>query len=137
MPKVQTITREHTKPLIEPYGLAEAVRAGDLLYIAGQTGLDEDHKVVAGGLKAQATQEGPPVLLCFIEGPPAFALSGVGKAARREKVIASLTRFCGAAAAAPLDYDDNDWTTEPWTYGYVGAMPPGVMTRFGHALRMP
>jgi len=56
MSKVQTITREHMKPLFEPYGLAEAVRAGDLLYIAGQTGLDEGHQVVGGGLKAQATQ---------------------------------------------------------------------------------
>jgi 2-iminobutanoate/2-iminopropanoate deaminase len=56
MSKVQTITREHMRPLIEPYGLAEAVRAGDLLFIAGQTGLDEQHQVVDGGLKAQATQ---------------------------------------------------------------------------------
>lgn len=56
MSKVQTISREAMKPLIEPYGLAEAVRAGDLLYIAGQTGIDESHQVVAGGLKAQAVQ---------------------------------------------------------------------------------
>ena len=56
MSKVQTISREAMKPLIEPYGLVEAVRAGDLLYIAGQTGLDETHQVVAGGLKAQAVQ---------------------------------------------------------------------------------
>jgi enamine deaminase RidA (YjgF/YER057c/UK114 family) len=56
MSKVQTVTREHMKPLIEPYGLAEAVRAGDLLYVAGQTGLDEQHQVVEGGLKAQAVQ---------------------------------------------------------------------------------
>jgi 2-iminobutanoate/2-iminopropanoate deaminase len=56
MSKVQTITREHMKPLIEPYGLAEAVRAGDLLYVAGQTGLDAQHQVVEGGLRAQATQ---------------------------------------------------------------------------------
>jgi 2-iminobutanoate/2-iminopropanoate deaminase len=54
--KVQIISREAMKPLIEPYGLAEAVRAGGLLYIAGQTGLGEDHRVVAGGLKAQAAQ---------------------------------------------------------------------------------
>jgi 2-iminobutanoate/2-iminopropanoate deaminase len=56
MSKVQTISREAMKPLIEPYGLVEAVRAGGLLYIAGQTGLDETHQVVAGGLKAQAVQ---------------------------------------------------------------------------------
>ena len=56
MPVVQTITRQHMRPLIEPYGLAEAVRAGDLLYLAGQTGLGDDHQVVEGGLKEQATQ---------------------------------------------------------------------------------
>ena len=37
MSKVQTINRETMKPLIEPYGLVEAVRAGDLLYLGGQT----------------------------------------------------------------------------------------------------
>ena len=57
MNRVQTVTREAMKPLIEPYGLAEAVRAGDTLYIAGQTGLDPaTHQVVPGGLKAQALQ---------------------------------------------------------------------------------
>ncbi len=56
MPKVQTISREAMRPLIEPYGLVEAVRAGDLLYLSGQTGIDETHQVVAGGLKAQAAQ---------------------------------------------------------------------------------
>jgi 2-iminobutanoate/2-iminopropanoate deaminase len=56
MAEVETITREHMKALIEPYGLAEAVRAGDLLHIAGQTGLDARHQLAAGGLRAQATQ---------------------------------------------------------------------------------
>jgi len=56
MSKVQTISREAMKPLIEPYGLVEAVRAGDLLYLGGQTGIDESHQIVAGGLKAQAVQ---------------------------------------------------------------------------------
>ena len=56
MSKVQTLSREHMKLLIEPYGLAEAVRAGELLFVAGQTGLDEQHRLAAGGLKAQATQ---------------------------------------------------------------------------------
>jgi 2-iminobutanoate/2-iminopropanoate deaminase len=54
--EVQRITRDAMRPLIEPYGLAEAVRAGSMLYIAGQTGIDESHQVVAGGLKAQAAQ---------------------------------------------------------------------------------
>ncbi|HEY1749793.1 MAG TPA: RidA family protein [Caulobacteraceae bacterium] len=56
MAKVETITREAMRPLIEPYGLAEAVRAGGMLFIAGQTGMDETHQIVAGGLRAQAAQ---------------------------------------------------------------------------------
>jgi enamine deaminase RidA (YjgF/YER057c/UK114 family) len=56
MAKVEPITRPSMRPIIEAYGLAEATRVGDLLYIAGQTGLDETGQLVAGGLKAQATQ---------------------------------------------------------------------------------
>lgn len=53
---VERITREHMKALIEPYGLCEAVRHGDTLHIAGQTGMTAQHEIVAGGLKAQAEQ---------------------------------------------------------------------------------
>ncbi|HSZ51262.1 MAG TPA: RidA family protein [Caulobacteraceae bacterium] len=50
------ITRPAMKPLLDPYGLSEAVRRGGTLYIAGQTGMGEDHRIVKGGLKAQALQ---------------------------------------------------------------------------------
>jgi len=56
MAKTERITREAMRTVIEPYGLAEAVRAGNMLFIAGQTGIDETHQVVAGGLGAQAAQ---------------------------------------------------------------------------------
>jgi enamine deaminase RidA (YjgF/YER057c/UK114 family) len=56
MSNVERITRPHMKPLIEPYGLAEAVRHGSTLTIAGQTGMSHDHQIVEGGLKAQAVQ---------------------------------------------------------------------------------
>jgi enamine deaminase RidA (YjgF/YER057c/UK114 family) len=56
MSKVERITRPHMKPLIEPYGLAEAVRHGGTLTIAGQTGMTSDHQIIDGGLKAQALQ---------------------------------------------------------------------------------
>ena len=56
MAKVQYLTRPHMKALIEPYGLSEAVRHGDTLTIAGQTGMDREHRIVEGGLKAQALQ---------------------------------------------------------------------------------
>lgn len=56
MSKVTHFTRTSMKPLLEPYGLVEAVRHGDTLTIAGQTGIDASHQIVEGGLKAQATQ---------------------------------------------------------------------------------
>ncbi|HEX4198815.1 MAG TPA: RidA family protein [Caulobacteraceae bacterium] len=56
MSKVEYVTREAMKPLIEPFGLSEAVRVGQMLYLAGQTGMDETHRIVEGGLKAQARQ---------------------------------------------------------------------------------
>jgi monoamine oxidase len=80
---------------------------------------------------------GPAVLLAFIEGARALEMSAAGKGARRTAVVAALTRMFGPRAAEPLGYEDNDWTLEPWTHGYVGAMGPGVMTRFGPALREP
>lgn len=104
---------------------------------AGFSGQVATEDGVLGIVMDDVQDVGPPVLLCFIEGAHAVALSSASKADRREKVIASLVRFFGPDAAEPLAYEDNDWLTEPWIHGYVGAMPPGVMTRFGHALREP
>ena len=56
MAKIQHVTRPAMKALLEPYGLSEAVRCGDTLTLAGQTGMNAEHKIVDGGLKAQATQ---------------------------------------------------------------------------------
>lgn len=56
MAEAERLTRTAMKPLLEPYGLCEAVRKGGSLYISGQTGISETHKVVPGGLKAQAVQ---------------------------------------------------------------------------------
>jgi 2-iminobutanoate/2-iminopropanoate deaminase len=56
MSRVKRFTRASMQPLLEPYGLAEAVRHGDTLTIAGQTGIDASHQIVQGGLKAQALQ---------------------------------------------------------------------------------
>ena len=56
MSKIEYVTRPHMKPLIAPYGLSEAVRHGQTLTLAGQTGMNKDHQIVDGGLKAQAAQ---------------------------------------------------------------------------------
>jgi enamine deaminase RidA (YjgF/YER057c/UK114 family) len=54
--RVKHFTRASMQPLLEPYGLVEAVRHGDTLTIAGQTGTDTSLQIVEGGLRAQALQ---------------------------------------------------------------------------------
>ncbi|HEY0106981.1 MAG TPA: flavin monoamine oxidase family protein [Rhizomicrobium sp.] len=101
---------------------------------SGQVATDDD----ALGIVMDDTREsGPGVLLAFFEGRHALEWSGAGKQARRARVLQSLVRFFGPQAAAPIGYEDNDWLIEPYSHGYVGSMPPGVMTRFGNALRAP
>lgn len=101
---------------------------------SGQVATDDD----TVGLVLDDWQEGTtPMLLCFIEARHALALSGIDKAARKERVLASLVRFFGPEAADCIGYEDNDWLLEPHTHGYVGTMGPGTMTRFGPALREP
>ena len=56
MAKVEYLTRPSMKALLEPYGLSEAVRHGDTLTLGGQTGINAQHQIVEGGLKAQALQ---------------------------------------------------------------------------------
>ncbi|WP_176049797.1 flavin monoamine oxidase family protein [Burkholderia sp. BCC1644] len=78
------------------------------------------------------------VLVGLIEGNHALELSGLGKAARREHVIADLVHYFGDDAAAPLDYADHDWTTDEWALGgYASHMPPGVLTSYGDSIREP
>jgi monoamine oxidase len=101
---------------------------------SGQVATDDD---VLGIVMDDVAPYGPPMLIGFIEGRRALEMSPLGKEARRAAVVASLVRFFGEAAANPIAYEDNDWTLEPWTHGYVGTMGPGVMTRYGHALREP
>ena len=107
MAAVEKVTREAMRPLIEPYGLAEAVRAGGLLFIAGQTGMDETHQVVSGGLKAQAAQAfrnikavleaagGAPKSLVsltwyVVESPRSFMEDALEITAAREEVFPGL-----------------------------------------------
>jgi 2-iminobutanoate/2-iminopropanoate deaminase len=56
MATVERFTRPFMKPLLEPYGLSEATRHGDTLTLGGQTGMDAEHRIVEGGLRAQAEQ---------------------------------------------------------------------------------
>jgi len=101
---------------------------------SGQVATDDDTL----GIVMEDTPPGmAPVLICFIEGKHALRLSGASEEARREQVLASLVRFFGPEARDYIAWHENDWNVDPFTHGYVGHMPPGTMTRFGHALREP
>ena len=82
--------------------------------------------------------DGPGLLVGFFDASAATAWSGQSVEARKAEVLSVLARTLGDAARAPIDYVENDWTTEAWSHGCYGAYaPPGVWTRFGAALRAP
>jgi monoamine oxidase len=80
----------------------------------------------------------PGVLLGFVDGDDARALSDRPIAERRHKALDSYVRYFGPAAARPRAYIDQVWDREIYTGGCpTGVMPPGVMTQYGRALRAP
>lgn len=82
--------------------------------------------------------DGMGVLVGFMDGDNAIAMSAQDEATRREQVITDLVHYFGQEAAHPLAYVEQDWTTEPWSRGcYVAHTGPGVLTSFGDALRQP
>ena len=77
-------------------------------------------------------------LVGFILGKSVARWSRAGFKARREAVCAQLADIFGADAAQPIDYIDQDWSSEEWTGGcYVGLFGPGRMQRHAVHLRQP
>jgi monoamine oxidase len=101
---------------------------------SGQIATDDD---LLGIVMEDSPPDMTPVLICFIEGRHALAMSATPADERKQRVIASLVRFFGPKAADYIGYHDNDWSLDAYTHGYVGHMGPGTMTRVGHALREP
>ncbi|MDB5472227.1 MAG: hypothetical protein JWR84_3787 [Caulobacter sp.] len=105
----------------------------------------------ADGYSGQVSADGPTIglvmddtqpggvgmLVGFFAGEHAVRYSGADKATRQAVAVEALVDYFGPLAASPIGYEDNDWCQEPWTWGYVGSMGPGTMTRFGAALREP
>lgn len=84
------------------------------------------------------SDDGPGVLVGFIDGDHATTLSACTQDERKQRVITDLTHYFGDVAANPIDYTDQDWTQEEWSRGcYVAHTAPGILTSFGSALREP
>ena len=84
-------------------------------------------------------RRGAPGVLCVIvEGPTARQIGGLDAAERRRSILAELVGRFGAKAGTPVDYLEQDWTTERYSGGgMISHAPTGVLTQFGPALREP
>jgi monoamine oxidase len=81
---------------------------------------------------------GPGFLVGFMEASGGILWTGKGKDARRKEVTRQLTRFFGADAERVIDYEDQDWPSDPWSRGcYVASPAPGILSSVGAAMRVP
>ena len=81
---------------------------------------------------------GPGVIFGFVGGDSARKYQRMTPQEGRDKVLGEFASFFGDAALSPTLYLEKDWTAEEFSRGDpVGLMPPGVLTRYGPALRAP
>jgi monoamine oxidase len=89
-------------------------------------------------LDATPASGSPGVIASFTFGRSAERADALDTAERRQAVTAALTARLGAAAASPSEFIETQWWKEPWTRGCSMAhLPPGILTRYGHLLRLP
>ncbi len=82
--------------------------------------------------------KGPGLIAGFFDASEASSWSPKTAEERRAEVLALLVKQLGPQAANPMDYVENDWTTEDWSRGCYGAYaPPGLLSRFGQEMRAP
>jgi monoamine oxidase len=80
----------------------------------------------------------PGVMLGFIDGDQARLLSDQSEAVRQAAALESYVNYFGPKAAYPREYFDMPWERQIYTRGCpVGISAPGVLTRYGKALRDP
>jgi monoamine oxidase len=85
------------------------------------------------------TDTGDPGVMCVItEGIEARRLGQLDEAERKAAVIAELVDRFGSKASAPLEFHEQNWTTERYSGGgMISHAPTGVLTQFGYTLRAP
>ena len=85
------------------------------------------------------TDTGNPGIMCVItEGPAARRLTTMDEADRKAAVIGELVDRFGSRAKAPLEFHEQNWTTERYSGGgMISHAPTGVLTEFGYTLREP
>ena len=89
-------------------------------------------------IDSSLSEAGPGFLVVFMEASGGVLWTGKGKEARRKVVTERLVKFFGADAAHPIDYEDQDWPSDPWSRGcYVASPAPGILSSVGALIRQP
>ncbi len=85
------------------------------------------------------TDTADPGIMCVItEGVAARRLCRLGEAERQAAIIGELVDRFGEKARTPLEYHEQNWTTERYSGGgMISHAPTGVLTEFGYTLREP
>jgi monoamine oxidase len=84
------------------------------------------------------SDSGPGFLVGFMEGRGGILWTGKGKEARKKAVVDRLVQFWGPEAAVPIDYEDQDWPSDPWSRGcYMAAPGIGILSSVGAVIREP
>lgn len=91
------------------------------------------------------TMDGSPAdnafgtLVCFSDGDHArLLMAHEDQEIRKQLVLEQVARQFGELAREPHHYVEQAWMAEEWSRGgYMGVFPPGVLTRYGHALIEP
>jgi len=75
-------------------------------------------------------------LVGFVSDVNADRLLGFDAETRRRRVLESLSRYFGPAAAHPTSYYESQWMAEEWTAGaYATSFDVGGLTRYGKQIR--
>jgi monoamine oxidase len=82
--------------------------------------------------------EGPGILIGFIQGDALFEWIELPPERRKESVIHDLVDLFGEDARNPADYVEALWPRDQFTGGaYNGYLPPGGWTSYGSTIREP
>lgn len=77
-------------------------------------------------------------MLAFLDGDAMRAVEGLSDAVIQQRVIADLVSYFGPKAGSPTQFLLERWDAEEYTRGGAPAFTgPGVLTRFGAAIRPP
>ncbi|MEE6137380.1 FAD-dependent oxidoreductase [Mycobacterium sp. 050128] len=85
------------------------------------------------------TDTADPGILCVItEGPAARRLTKLEEAERKAAVIDEVVDRFGSKARSPLEFHEQNWTTERYSGGgMISHALTGVLTEYGYTLRPP